>query len=348
MFKKTAALLLAASFIALALTSCGGSKPAYLTDENGNPVKVDTIMTVDGEKVPLEEFRYYFLSTKTYYDQMAGETPEEVAAFWKEQPELGDSLKEQVSDNIVFTRAINKYAKQNDISLTAEEKRAVTDEINAAIKEQGSPSKFRETLAAQFMTDKLYKSLREGQLLQQKLQTELLKPGSKIAPTEEEAKTAIMSDYLRSKHILISTQGITDEAEIAAKKEIADEALERAQAGEDFDALVAEYGEDPGMGANPDGYVFTDGDMVPEFYEGTKALADNAVSGLVQSDFGWHIIQRLPLDDAYYEANKDTLGSLVVSSVAGPKLDEDIRAIMEAMEVVKAPEYDMITVDSLK
>ncbi|MBR3867666.1 MAG: peptidylprolyl isomerase, partial [Butyricicoccus sp.] len=86
----------------------------------------------------------------------------------------------------------------------------------------------------------------------------------------------------------------------------------RAQAGEDFEALIETYNEDPGMEANPEGYVFTEGTMVTEFYEGTLALEDDAVSEPIESSYGWHIIKRLPLRDEDFAAVEDEVLELFV------------------------------------
>ena len=42
-------------------------------------------------------------------------------------------------------------------------------------------------------------------------------------------------------------------------------------------------------------YVFLPGEMVTEFEEGVKALADYGVSQPVKSSYGYHVILRLPL-----------------------------------------------------
>ena len=73
----------------------------------------------------------------------------------------------------------------------------------------------------------------------------------------------------------------------------AQEILERAHAGEDFDMLIEMYGEDPGMVGNPDGYTFVSGVMVAEFEQATRELAIGEISGLVPSQFGYHIIKRV-------------------------------------------------------
>ncbi|MCL2571463.1 MAG: peptidyl-prolyl cis-trans isomerase [Defluviitaleaceae bacterium] len=74
------------------------------------------------------------------------------------------------------------------------------------------------------------------------------------------------------------------------------EIVERLRAGEDFDTLMAIYGEDPGMVQNPEGYNFLAHQMVPEFTEGTLALEIGEIGDPVQSDFGFHIIMRIEPD----------------------------------------------------
>jgi len=72
--------------------------------------------------------------------------------------------------------------------------------------------------------------------------------------------------------------------------------LERLAEGEDFATLMAVYGEDPGMQANPDGYTFIRGDMVGEFEAATLELEIGEISGLVPTSFGYHIILRIEPD----------------------------------------------------
>jgi len=87
------------------------------------------------------------------------------------------------------------------------------------------------------------------------------------------------------------------EDEIPAAEAHAAEILERALAGEDFDALVAAYSDD---GMPPEGYAFTQGAMVPEFCEAARNLEIGEISGLVQTQFGFHIIKRIePPEDVY-------------------------------------------------
>ncbi|MBQ7793275.1 MAG: peptidylprolyl isomerase, partial [Clostridia bacterium] len=91
----------------------------------------------------------------------------------------------------------------------------------------------------------------------------------------------------------VTQQPLSDE-EIAKKKVLADDLNKRVLAGEDFDALMKEYSEDPGLETSPDGYFFSSGEMVSEFENTTAALGFNEI-GFTESSFGYHIIKRLPV-----------------------------------------------------
>lgn len=114
-----------------------------------------------------------------------------------------------------------------------------------------------------------------------------------IATLEEQVTTAQAT--------IDETQGKLDEATDAAFAEIlpkAEEVLAKAQAGEDFDALIETYGEDTGMVAEPNksrGYLVCDGLSLYEqsFQDAAMALENvGDVSGeLVKTNYGYHILQ---------------------------------------------------------
>ena len=102
----------------------------------------------------------------------------------------------------------------------------------------------------------------------------------------------------------------------------ASEALEKAQAGEDFDELIATYGEDDGMKEEPyasQGYPVCEGltAYVTEFQDAAMALEKvGDISGLVKTSYGYHILQYaqdIPSGPVAYETVEEDLRAQLLS-----------------------------------
>lgn len=74
---------------------------------------------------------------------------------------------------------------------------------------------------------------------------------------------------------------------------LAQEVHRRAKAGEDFARLAVEYSDEPGAG-NRGGSLgrFSHGQMVPAFEAAAFKLKVGEVSDIVETGFGYHVIQR--------------------------------------------------------
>jgi peptidyl-prolyl cis-trans isomerase SurA len=101
----------------------------------------------------------------------------------------------------------------------------------------------------------------------------------------------------RVAHILVAWSG-TPRSEVSrtkdAAKAIAEKALARVQAGEEFGKVAADLSDDEATKARGgDLGVLTPGQMVPAFDDAAFALKVGETSGLVETIYGWHIVRRL-------------------------------------------------------
>jgi peptidyl-prolyl cis-trans isomerase D len=107
---------------------------------------------------------------------------------------------------------------------------------------------------------------------------------------EQHRAEYVLPERVKAQHILFKTQGKTPE-EIEKIKDKAREVLERAKKGEDFGALAKQFSEDSTASAGGDLGDFGRGQMVPEFERVAFSLGVGAISDLVQTQFGIHIIK---------------------------------------------------------
>ena len=97
-----------------------------------------------------------------------------------------------------------------------------------------------------------------------------------------------MADQIRASHILRSAD---KHGEDEARKQIENMKAE-IDAGTDFAELAIAHSDCPSGARGGDLGTFGKGAMVPEFETAAFALAVGEVSGPVETDFGYHLIQR--------------------------------------------------------
>lgn len=163
--------------------------------------------------------------------------------------------------------------------------------------------------------------------------------------TNESITELYNNNYVCAKHILVlTTDPVSGEAKSDAEKKkaksTAETILKKVKKGEDFDKLIEEYNEDPGMASYPDGYVFTYGEMVKEFEDATLALKEGETSGIVESSFGYHIILRCELpeiDEAtIYSLGQQAMQVQVNNVVANIVSNSQVAQLVSDEEIVNA------------
>lgn len=111
-------------------------------------------------------------------------------------------------------------------------------------------------------------------------------------------------------HILIALSKQASDAEKQAAKSKAEQVLQQVrQTPGKFAALAKQYSQDPGSASNGgDLGMFGRGAMVKPFEEAVFSLKVDEVSGLVQSDFGLHIIKLVAIKPSSTRALSEVKG----------------------------------------
>ena len=151
-----------------------------------------------------------------------------------------------------------------------------------------------------------------------------------------------LPERVKAQHILFKTQEKTPE-EIEKIKEKARQVLERAKKGEDFSALAKQFSEDTTASAGGDLGDFGRGQMVPEFERVAFSLGVGAISDLVQTQFGIHIIKVTGKQEARerpFEELKEAIRPIVETRKAEQKASEVGQQI--AVELVNNKNLDTV------
>jgi peptidyl-prolyl cis-trans isomerase NIMA-interacting 1 len=122
--------------------------------------------------------------------------------------------------------------------------------------------------------------------------------GAEPSSSAEAAKPAEKPAHITARHVLLQYMGAQSAgANIVRTKEqalvVAKEVLKHAKAGDDFARLALDYSDEPNAGSRGGSLGrFGQGQMVHEFEDAAFALKVGEISGIVETPFGFHIIQR--------------------------------------------------------
>jgi peptidyl-prolyl cis-trans isomerase C len=156
---------------------------------------------------------------------------------------------------------------------------------------------------------------------------------------KEEFKTPEMA---RASHILIKVNPSASAEEKKAAKEKAEVILKKIRNGEDFAKLASEFSDDPGSKIKGgDIGFFSRGRMVKPFEDAAFSLKPGEVSGIVETQFGFHIIKLEEKKDAgieNFDAVKERISQKLLQERIKTKVTEFIDNAMKGAKAEIHPE----------
>jgi foldase protein PrsA len=221
---------------------------------------------------------------------------------------MKDQYGQQALQELLYTKVLSKKYEVSDKEL---------DKKVQEIKDQAGAN-FQMLLAQNGLKDeKELKELLKPQLLIEKAGIKDIK----VTDKELQEYYDKLKPEIKARHILVA-----DEAK-------AKEVKSKLDSGAKFEDVAKEYSTDPGSKDNGgDLGWFGAGAMVPEFENAAYALKVNEISGPVQTQNGWHIIQvtdkkeKKPFkemkDEIEYQVKVSKLDSATVQKVIDKELKE--------------------------
>ena len=277
----------------------------------------EVVMIVDGKDVTWGEyFSWLYMSamqTEQYFVAMAnyGVPLKWSDAVGEDGSTYADAAITGGENTLRQLMTILGYAESQGVEASQETLDAVqaqrdSDKL-ATVGEEGTEEDFAQFLHSLYRSEEAYQRVTMANYLNLQHYTDAY--GENFEKVSDDQALGYLEEngYLYANHILLTTMDLQtgealEEAAVAEKEAQAQALAEELQAIQDPEQLVKrflelkeEYDEDTGKVAYPDGYVFLPGEMVAEFEEGVKALADYGVSQPVKTSYGYHVILRLPL-----------------------------------------------------
>ena len=324
----------------------------------GTKDNTPVVATIDGEDVHSSELAAYIVYNLMYYENSFGMDIQSMAS-----DEIFGSIKEGCLNQAKQYRAIKKLAENEGVSLSKDSKKELKENLDSnrqqlgsqtgtftrwlKYKVKGDEDPFVTYLNSYGYTEELYESNNETMQLMYDIIDKYYDQG--------DITKQFQNTYLHAKSILIKDvddngNELTGDALTAAQNK-AQSILDQVKADPSkFDDLWKENNADTAQSKN--GYYFTEGDMVDEYYQAVAKMEEGAINDqlVYYKGYGWFIIEKLKLEDsaltdtsAYLNNSGDGDESTIKSAIGQQMVQDKLDGIIEDMKVETTDEYEKIT-----
>ena len=303
-----------------------------------------TVVTIDDTKFTKADLNMQLYNLKySYFGKESYEIPD---ATLDEQitslnMTVGEYLKQQAVEELKILTAVERIAEDNNISLSDEDYEELEENKEEVISNVGGKSEFKKLLRKNNITEAAYDKFYYINKLYDKVFEELYSSGKKNDLTNEEkesAKEEYFEKYLKIQQIVlakidVSTGSDLSDTIINQKETLANSILTEAINGADFEDLIIKYSEEAQEKGN-NTYYYAKGDLLENIESVVVGLGTGSISDVIETDYAFHIVKRLELDDSKLENYYDI--------VRNNKLVDDIQDMIEDYKIFYENSYKKI------
>jgi parvulin-like peptidyl-prolyl isomerase len=334
--------------IAVVLAAIAGVVIYYLNSDNINTRTMVTI-SKDGEaaaEISDVEYNYKLVNIMLQLQTSYGLTDEaEIKEFWMTTYEGAtqlDQIKSFALKQAEYSKVEYLKAIDSGIGLTdAEQKDLNTSFDNLEQQFKDADLDLNDYLVEKYgISFKMYKQMSRENKIANKFSTAQI---ASIEVTDDEVLAYYnenIDDYytVTIRHILLvktdEDGNALDEDALADKLTLANGLLDKINNGEDMDALVAEYSEDPNVSDNDGYYDVTANSGYDDVFQDWVMNSEVGDTAVIETDYGYHVIKTYAIST--YDDMKDKI-----------KSDLQTSRYSETLSNVWAKEYDIEVYDSI-
>jgi peptidyl-prolyl cis-trans isomerase C len=268
------------------------SLPQPTVAESGSAVPVNLVVDVDGHKMTQEQLntelnkRLFVMKDKIPKDR---------------QQQVKSNMKKRLIDDFVIRNLLTNEVNRQKIAATDKDVKDAIDQLKRTLPQGVTIEELMKK--NQVTKDQMNEEIRFGIKINKLV---LASMSGKTKPTDKEITTFYkknkdkfkMPESLHVRHVLVAKTAGDDEKIKAEKRAKAEDLRKQLLGGADFAETARKSSDCPSKQAGGDLGTFTRGQMVKPFEDAAFAQKKDEIGPVVETDFGYHIIQVLEKNDS--------------------------------------------------
>jgi peptidyl-prolyl cis-trans isomerase SurA len=206
-------------------------------------------------------------------------------------------LRRKVLDRLIDEKVLDHEAKKSGVRITSKEVDAVVEDIKR--RNQATEEDLEKALQKDGTTLEAYRQTIERTLVRSKLVRWNVKMEAKSDEQslrnfyEKNIDRYRAGESFHPAHILLTVPSGATEGEVQEIRRKCQQILDRIKKGADFGEMALLYSQDSSARFGGDLGYFKRGEIVPVLEQAIVHLKVGEVSGIVRTDFGFHILKLL-------------------------------------------------------